>query len=98
MATIGQIRRGYRYDPESSRETSRLRTAWAILKAAGIDPEIRHGDTAINQGVDFGRPRHRCADNCRPEWPEWVTNEMLQNALDLANKTVSARGKWARSL
>lgn len=90
--TAFRLRRGDNYDHDDARTSYRLRLAWSILATMGIEREIEHGNAVINQAA-FNR--HACADNCRAKpLPDWVTDEILEKAFDLADAMQTARGQF----
>lgn len=98
--------RGEKSDPESSRETQRLQKARVVLAAMGIEVAITHhymsGEATIEESTDAngmkkpdwaikGAP-HQCTDRCEVVWPRWVTTEIFDCAMRLADLVVSERG------
>lgn len=92
------LRRGDTYDYEDARVSHRLRLAHGILADHGITWKTSHGNTAINEKVEFGWPKHACADNCVTVIVEpWVTDEILNAAYRFADLLQNERGAWNRS-
>lgn len=104
------LKRGEKSDPESSRETQRLQKARVILACMGIEPTITHSymdgeakieDTISENGVvkpDWAIKgmRHQCTNRCEVVWPEWVTTEIFDGAMRLADLVVTERGSYMR--
>lgn len=92
------VLRGYTSDPESSRESERIRATRKILIGLGAEPTVEHGNDGRNERVEFGQVKHRCADNCKTFWPAWVTRPVVESIASGVDVALTARGQWARSL
>jgi hypothetical protein len=92
-ASVTRLRSGWFTDPECSRETYRLQGAIRILALWGAEPTWTHSDCTR---VEFGRVKHACDYRCKVEWPEWVTNDVLQAAYTASSALQTARGIYNR--
>ena len=98
MGTIAnQFRKGWFRDPEDWHGTYRMTGALELLKAGGIEPVWTHGNTPINEWVDFGKVRHGCADNCTVTWAAWVTDTMFETAYILADLIQTRQGDYHKA-
>ena len=95
------LRSGRTYDYEDSRATHRLHVAYEVLTTLDAEPTFTHGtrtwyDTATH------RDRHQCAlqgsgyRDCTITWPEWVTDELLNEAYNIADAFLTAQGAYNR--
>jgi hypothetical protein len=97
MSHAYQIRRGDTYDYDCSRTSARLSATWSILKLWGIEREIVHSAACVDRKqIPAGSSFYRgCDDGCRAKpLPEWVTDEMINQAYDLADTFQAARGRF----
>lgn len=94
---VSQLRRGDTRDVEDWHASHRLLLAHSILRENGVTWKTEHGNTAINETVEWGRVKHACADNCRT-WieQEWVTDQIIEAAWHLADLLQTERGAWHR--
>lgn len=95
MYATQMLRAGRTHDYEDSRSTYRLQQAYGILAAAGVEPVRTHSDTMAWDWAT-NRDRHVCDYRCKVTWPEWVTNDMLEAAYNLADAAQTARGAYNR--
>jgi len=101
---VHMLRAGRTHDRDCWHASHRLALATQLLKAGGAEavwPE--HGEDCARTparlaNTAFGwRDRVCCTcgrDSRGPQWPAWVTNEMLAEAYDLADAMQTARGGW----
>lgn len=91
------LRRGTTYDPECSRSSARLQIAGRILTDQGVSWTTEHGNTAVNERVEFGWVKHGCANNCITTIDQpWVTDQILEAAWHLADLIQTERGAYHR--
>lgn len=90
------LRNGYTFDPESLRETWRLATAYELLKTMGVEPVRTHSDAVRPDIWNHFVSRHECDYRCTTTWPEWVTDELLDQAYRLADMKHTAYGESNR--
>lgn len=98
------LRSGRTYDIECSLSTERLHRSYKVLEALGAAPVIVHGpQTAWDWATNRERHMDACTINgtgkagCTVTWPEWVTDEMLDEAYSLTSTFRKAEGHYNRT-
>jgi len=99
---IPKIRRGDTHEYECSRTTHRIRATRAILESQGVDFSLNpngHAETCERRPNRLGMVAYNFRDrvvcncefrNARPSLPEWLTDEMILDAYNLADKMIAA--------
>jgi hypothetical protein len=99
---IPKIRCGDSYEYECSRTTHRIHATRAILESQGVDFTLHpngHSEKCERHPSRLGMVAFNYRDwvccncefqNARPELPEWLTDEMILDAWNLANKVIEA--------
>lgn len=112
MATLSTgarwLKRGDTSDPEDHRMTHRLRVALGFLGTVGITSSVVHdapqpypGNTGCpkhpdNRGRGLYDPGY-CSDRCKTVWPEWVTDDMFNDAFAAASALQNLRGRASQA-
>ena len=92
--------RGDTHDWEDSRATHRLQTAAKLLRDIGAEITTDHVDdpNRVYPSTPGGLiARHHCDYRCTSEWSEWVTPEIVSDALRFVDNGLTARGVYRRS-
>lgn len=93
------MRAGWFSDPECARTSYRRRYALGILKLWGGGPETLHhpeGRCQLPRVQRVFSQDYSCDYRCTQVYPEWVTDEVIQAALNCAHTIQTQRGAFFR--
>ena len=98
-----KLRRDDTFEPECVFTTRRLQGAKGLLKSMGIEPVITHDPQCTKTLIRYGMA-YKCEGHneyghlpcLKVEWPEWVTDEILDEAYNLVSNVTTARGRHNR--